>query len=286
MFMHAGWLHLGGNMLYCGFRRQRGGPLRDITFLIFYLLCGLAPLAHSCHSPRVGRAELGASGAIAGVLGAYILMFPQGWVRVLLYTRTTLMPAWIVIGLWSLCSCSAGIGSIAKHGPVGGGGVAYMAHVGGFVRRARVGILFRGSPRGRRRVIQPNDHSAPFPTLKWLAIAAILARGLIHIVEAPDAFGEAAYKGALFVANGMGALWPRTESFEIGADQDGPGPACRRGALLAYVASRTVGLPGAAGRARRLPRADGCRLARVRGGLRRPLCPGATVPDRHLALSA
>ena len=94
-------------------------------------------------------------------------------------------------------------------------------------------------------MIQPNDHSAPFPTLKWLAIAAILGTGLIHIVEAPDAFGEAAYKGALFVANGMGAL---AAAFGISRDRRGSGwilgLLVAGGALLAYVASRTVGLPG------------------------------------------
>jgi len=94
-------------------------------------------------------------------------------------------------------------------------------------------------------VIQPNDHSAPFPTLKWLAIAAILGTGLIHIVEAPDAFGEAAYKGALFVANGMGAL---VAAYGIFRDRRGSGWVLgllvAGGALLAYVASRTVGLPG------------------------------------------
>src|SRR6267378_2779443 len=97
MFMHAGWLHLGGNMLYLWiFGDNVEDRFGHITFLIFYLLCGLAATgAQLSFSLGSGVPNLGASGAIAGVLGAYILMFPQGWVRVLLYTRTTLMPAWI-----------------------------------------------------------------------------------------------------------------------------------------------------------------------------------------------
>jgi len=147
MFMHAGWLHLGGNMLYLWiFGDNVEDRFGHITFLIFYLLCGLAATgAQLSFSLGSGVPNLGASGAIAGVLGAYILMFPQGWVRVLLYSRTTLMPAWIVIGLWFALQLFSGIGSIANTAQSGGGGVAYMAHVGGFVAGLVLGFLFRGS---------------------------------------------------------------------------------------------------------------------------------------------
>jgi len=97
----------------------------------------------------------------------------------------------------------------------------------------------------KTRAMQPDDRTAPSPTLKWLAITAILGTGLVHIVEAREAFGEAAYKGVLFVANGMGAL---VAAFGVYRNRWGLGwilgLLVAGGALLAYIASRTVGLPG------------------------------------------
>ena len=93
--------------------------------------------------------------------------------------------------------------------------------------------------------MRPNDHTSPSPTLKWLAIAAILGTGLIHLVEAQDAFGDARYKGVLFVANGVGAL---VAAFGLYRNRRGLGwllgLMVAGGAFLAYAASRTVGLPG------------------------------------------
>jgi len=147
MFMHAGWLHLGGNMLYLWiFGDNVEDRFGHIKFLIFYLICGLAATAAQLFfSLGSSVPNLGASGAIAGVLGAYILMFPQGWVRVLLYSRITQMPAWIVIGLWFVLQLFSGIGSIADTAQSEGGGVAYMAHIGGFIAGLVLGFLFRGS---------------------------------------------------------------------------------------------------------------------------------------------
>ena len=88
---------------------------------------------------------------------------------------------------------------------------------------------------------------SPSPTVKWLAIAAILATGIIHFVEAPESFGDARYKGVLFVANGLGAL---VAAFAIYRDRRGMGwllgLLVAGGAFLAYIASRTIGLPGLA----------------------------------------
>ena len=93
--------------------------------------------------------------------------------------------------------------------------------------------------------MQSNEGTASSSTLKWLAIAAILGTGLIHILEAQDAFGDARYKGILFVANGLGSL---VAAFGLYINRRGMGWALgllvAGGALLAYVASRTVGLPG------------------------------------------
>ncbi len=93
--------------------------------------------------------------------------------------------------------------------------------------------------------MQSNDGGASSPTLKWLAIAAILGTGLIHVLEAQDAFGDARYKGILFVANGVGAL---VAAFGLYRNRRGLGWVLgllvAGGAFLAYVASRTAGLPG------------------------------------------
>jgi membrane associated rhomboid family serine protease len=148
MFMHAGWLHLGGNMLYLWIFGDNVEDLfGHITFLIFYVICGLAATAAQLFfSLGSDVPNLGASGAIAGVLGAYILMFPRGRVRVLQYSRVIEVPALIVIGIWFALQLFSGIGSIADTTQTGGG-VAYMAHIGGFVAGLAWGFLFRASRR-------------------------------------------------------------------------------------------------------------------------------------------
>lgn len=145
MFMHAGWLHLGGNMLYLWiFGDNVEDRFGHIKFTIFYLLCGLAAtFAQLAFSLTSNIPNLGASGAIAGVLGAYILLFPQGRVRVLQGQRVIQVPALVVIGLWIVLQFFSGIGSIAHAGQTGG--VAYMAHIGGFVAGFVLTFLFRGS---------------------------------------------------------------------------------------------------------------------------------------------
>jgi membrane associated rhomboid family serine protease len=144
MFMHAGWVHLGGNMLYLWiFGDNVEDRFGHIKFTIFYLLCGLAAtFAQLAFSTGSDVPNLGASGAIAGVLGAYILLFPQGKVRVLQGQRVVQMSALIVIGFWIVLQFFSGIGSIAS--TVDTGGVAYMAHIGGFVAGFVLTFLFRG----------------------------------------------------------------------------------------------------------------------------------------------
>jgi len=144
MFMHAGWVHLGGNMLYLWiFGDNVEDRFGHIKFTIFYLLSGLAAtFAQLAFSTGSNVPNLGASGAIAGVLGAYILLFPQGKVKVLQGQRVVQMPALIVIGFWIVLQFFSGIGSIAS--TVQTGGVAYMAHIGGFVAGFVLTFLFRG----------------------------------------------------------------------------------------------------------------------------------------------
>ena len=145
MFMHGGWVHLGGNMLYLWiFGDNVEDRFGHIPFLIFYLLCGLlATFAQLAFSLGSNVPNLGASGAIAGVLGAYLLLFPKGKVKVLMSGRAVLMPALVVIGLWIVLQFFSGIGSIADTAQTGG--VAYMAHIGGFVAGFVLAFLFRGN---------------------------------------------------------------------------------------------------------------------------------------------
>lgn len=149
MFMHAGWLHLGGNMLYLWiFGDNVEDRFGHAKFVVFYLLSGLgATFAQLIFSLGSNIPNLGASGAIAGVLGAYILMFPQGRVRVLQGQGVIQVPALIVIGLWIGLQLFSSIGSISAASDTGG--VAYMAHVGGFLTGFALTFLFRGnmSPR-------------------------------------------------------------------------------------------------------------------------------------------
>jgi membrane associated rhomboid family serine protease len=145
MFMHAGWVHLGGNMLYLWiFGDNVEDSFGSIKFTIFYLLCGLAAtFAQLAFSMGSNVPNLGASGAIAGVLGAYILLFPQGKVRVLQGQQVIQVPALIVIGLWIVLQFFSGIGSIANTADTGG--VAYMAHIGGFIAGFVLTFLLRGN---------------------------------------------------------------------------------------------------------------------------------------------
>jgi len=145
MFMHAGWLHLGGNMLYLWiFGDNVEDSFGHLKFLVFYLLCGVAATAAQlAFSAGSNVPNLGASGAIAGVLGAYILLFPRGQVKVLMGRGVIPMPALVVIGLWIVLQFVSGIGSISNTAETGG--VAYMAHIGGFVAGIVLTFLFRAT---------------------------------------------------------------------------------------------------------------------------------------------
>jgi len=138
MFMHASWLHIGGNMLYLWiFGDNIEDRVGSVKFLLFYLLCGLAAdAADIVFKPDSIIPSLGASGAIAGVLGAYLVLFPKRKVKVLVARRVVDMPAFIVLGLWIVLQV------VSQISIVGGqtGGVAYMAHIGGFV--AGVALIF------------------------------------------------------------------------------------------------------------------------------------------------
>lgn len=148
MFMHGGWLHLFGNMLFLWiFGDNVEDRFGHLKFLIFYLLAGTAAtFAQFAVSPGSGVPNVGASGAIAGVLGAYILMFPQSRVNVLVGRQIVAMPAFVVLGLWIALQLVSGVGTIGYTDESADvGGIAYMAHIGGFVAGLLMTFLFRGS---------------------------------------------------------------------------------------------------------------------------------------------
>jgi membrane associated rhomboid family serine protease len=133
MFLHGGWMHLGGNMLYLWiFGDNLEKVMGAARFAIFYLVCGLAAsFAHIVFGPGSSIPAVGASGAISGVLGGYLLLFPHNRVRVLTRGGIAQVPALVVLGFWIVIQLINGVGSVSATAETAG--VAYMAHVGGFV---------------------------------------------------------------------------------------------------------------------------------------------------------
>jgi membrane associated rhomboid family serine protease len=151
MFMHGGLLHLGGNMLFLWIFgdnvEHRAGP---ILFLVGYLVAGLVgSLAEIASSPSSPIPSLGASGAISGVLGAYIVLYPGNRVTAFIFRFLLQVPAWVVLGMWIALQLFNGF-AVADSAAVGG--VAYLAHVGGFATGLLAGFLLLRLPdAGARR---------------------------------------------------------------------------------------------------------------------------------------
>jgi membrane associated rhomboid family serine protease len=140
MFMHGGLAHIGGNLLFLWiFGDNVEDRMGHVRYLIFYLVCGvLASLAHvystlafSTDASSLLIPSLGASGAISGVLGGYLLMFPTRRVTVILFRFLTDVPAYVAIGIWFAFQLVSGLGLLGGGSQTGG--VAYAAHIGGFV---------------------------------------------------------------------------------------------------------------------------------------------------------
>jgi membrane associated rhomboid family serine protease len=154
MFMHGGWLHLGGNMLFLFiFGDNIEHAFGKVFYLLFYLGAGIVgSLAQIAAAPDSLIPNLGASGAISGVLGAYLVLYPTNRVRVLVYYFVVAVPALVMIGLWAALQFLNGFASIAETQQTGG--VAYLAHVGGFSVGVLVGLAARviglGRPGPRR----------------------------------------------------------------------------------------------------------------------------------------
>ena len=155
MFMHGGFMHLAGNMLFLWiFGDNIEDRLGHVKYVIFYLLCGvIASLAHVFTTGVFATSEsallvpsLGASGAISGVLGGYILLHPKRRVTVILFRFLTDVPAYVAIGIWFAFQLISGLGILG--GGNQEGGVAYAAHVGGFLAGL---VLIKFFDRGNRQ---------------------------------------------------------------------------------------------------------------------------------------
>ncbi len=144
MFLHGGWAHLLGNMLYLWiFGNNVEDAMGHLRFLAFYLACGVAAaMAQALPAPESTVPMIGASGAVSGVLGAYLLLYPHARVLVAVplgfYLHVVRLPAVLVLGLWFLIQLVSSLTA-----PAGGGGVAFRAHLGGFVAGMALLPLFK-----------------------------------------------------------------------------------------------------------------------------------------------
>lgn len=153
-FLHGGWLHIIGNMWFLGvFGDNVEDRLGHFRFLLFYLLCGAASmLVQGAVLPDSRVPAIGASGAIAGVLGAYLVLYPSARVRTLVFIFLVDLPAVVFLGLWFLSQLLNGTASLTPGAGVAASGVAWWAHVGGFVVGMGLCVLLRKdqTPRPRR----------------------------------------------------------------------------------------------------------------------------------------
>jgi membrane associated rhomboid family serine protease len=144
-FLHGGFLHLAGNMLYLWiFGNNVEDYLGHVKFLFFYLLCGVAAaFTHTLAESTSTVPMIGASGAISGILGAYLILYPRARVVTMIwfffFLRFVRLPAFVVLGLWFLMQLPGALG--------GSGGIAWFAHIGGFVFGLLTVLLFGGRPR-------------------------------------------------------------------------------------------------------------------------------------------
>jgi len=146
MFLHGGFMHLASNMLYLWiFGDNIEFALGSFRFIIFYLLCGIgAALGQVLIDPISTVPMIGASGAISGVLGAYLLLYPRAEVETLVFlgyfVRLIRLPALVVLGLWIFLQLSSGLLSLGMEAT---GGVAFFAHIGGFLSGLALVVLLR-----------------------------------------------------------------------------------------------------------------------------------------------
>ncbi|MEZ4561513.1 MAG: rhomboid family intramembrane serine protease [Thermomicrobiales bacterium] len=164
MFLHGGWSHIIGNMLFLYvFGDNIEDAMGHLQYLLFYLLTGIAAAGlQIVLDPSSAIPMIGASGAISGVMGAYLVLFPQGRVRALVFFgsfgQVILVPAWTMIGLWFGLQL---LSAFASLGAGGEGGVAFWAHVGGFIAGAALVFLFRNRDAVARQNAVRDQHMPP-----------------------------------------------------------------------------------------------------------------------------
>jgi hypothetical protein len=143
MFLHSGFLHIAGNMLFLWiFGDNVEDYFGHFPYLLFYLACGIGSgLAHIIFNFHSGLPALGASGAISGVMGAYIILFPRARVLTLVFIFFIPIPAFIILGYWFLLQFLAGITTV---GAAATGGVAVWAHIGGFLMGMLITVMSLG----------------------------------------------------------------------------------------------------------------------------------------------
>ncbi len=167
MFLHAGWMHLAGNMLFLWiYGDNMEDEMGHLPFLLFYLATGIAAgLVHVMSAPYSGVPTVGASGAIAGVMGGYLLLFPKARVDIFIFLvvfiRIIPIPAWIVLAVWFAMQFFGGLGANPNEG-----GVAYWAHAGGFVAGfiLTLPVWLR---EGGRRFWERTDYHPPHPEAQY-----------------------------------------------------------------------------------------------------------------------
>jgi membrane associated rhomboid family serine protease len=163
MFMHGGWLHIIGNMWFLWiFGNNVEDSMGHVRFVIFYLLCGFAAAAAQVVTDLDSAIPMvGASGAIGGVMGAYVLLYPRVRVHMLVilgfYVTTFAVPAYFMLGYWFVVQFLSGLFSVGAEG----GGVAFWAHVGGFVAGGVLVLLFRDPRLLERHPYYGWNHRSP-----------------------------------------------------------------------------------------------------------------------------
>ena len=151
MFLHGGLMHIGSNMLYLWiFGDNIEDRLGHVRYTLFYFLCGIAAtLAHAFFNASSAIPAIGASGAIAGVLGAYLILYPHAQVTTLIpifmFITVRRVPAIIILGLWFVLQLFSGVGSLGVRDAQDMGGVAYFAHIGGFVAGMALILVLGGA---------------------------------------------------------------------------------------------------------------------------------------------
>ncbi len=168
MFMHGSWFHIIGNMWFMWiFGNNVEDSMGHLRFIVFYLLCGTAAAGLQVMTdPTSAVPMVGASGAIGGVMGAYVLLYPRVHVHMLVFLgffiTTVAVPAVLMLGYWFLIQLVSGLGTLGATG----GGVAFWAHVGGFAAGAALVVLFR-NPRLLERHPYHGWHQRKAPTRSW-----------------------------------------------------------------------------------------------------------------------